>query len=78
MIVLEPGRGGCGNCGHKLERLNSKTGGILLTCAGCGIVVGKGDDAEKIIHDEVEAGRGKLIDAAPGLIAMRLTGGPSS
>lgn len=78
MIVLEVGRGGCGNCGHKLERLNSKSGGMLLTCCGCGIVVGKGDDAEKIIRDEVEAGRAKLIDAAPGLIAMRLTGGPSS
>lgn len=78
MIALRSGRGGCGNCGHEMKQLNSVSGGMLLTCSGCGIVVGKGDDAEAIIRDEVKAGRGKLIDAAPGLIAMRLIGGPSS
>ena len=75
MIAMGPGKGGCGNCGSKLEVLRSGPCRLAI-CSGCGIVVGEGPEAAKLIAAEIAEGRAKWIEAAPGFSAMVLTGLP--
>lgn len=76
-VGLKQGNGRCGYCGTRMKEM-TKDGSVLVSCDGCGVVCGEGEDARKVIDDYVAAGKATRIDAAPGFHAMRVIGGPSA
>ena len=76
-IGLKEGNGRCGHCGTKMEE-HTKGAAVIVSCHGCGIVVGRGADAEAVLSGEVAAGRARRIDSEPGTMAVRMMGGPVS
>lgn len=71
-------RGKCGKCGHRLEQWD-KGGAVLLLCEGCGLVVGRGAQAEAVIEETIADGMGARVPSVPGIFAMQLgrpAGGP--
>lgn len=65
-------KGTCGRCGSVLEQMDHPTGAVVLMCSGCGLVVGRGEEARKVLAGYIADGYAVEEPAAEGVYAMQL------